>query len=136
MQFKIFIKKKKKLFIILRKISIYFYPNQLLNPLSNSNLSTKATVFFLLINYYIFIFHNKIIQNLDKHESRMPKSLRHSERTIAKETLLLRIQLLWNNNNNNNSRIQVWISLPNASDDRLEGIGPAGSLVTATKMWA
>ena len=134
MQFKIFIKKKKKLFIILRKISIYFYPNQLLNPLSNSNLSTKATVFFLLINYYIFIFHNKIIQNLDKHESRMPKSLRHSERTIAKETLLLRIQLLWNNNNN--SRIQVWISLPNASDDRLEGIGPAGSLVTATKMWA
>ena len=135
MQFKIFIKKKKKLFIILRKISTYFYPNQLLNPLSNSNLSTKATVFFLLINYYIFIFHNKIIQNLDKHESRMPKSLRHSERTIAKETLLLRIQLLWNNNNNN-SRIQVWISLPNASDDRLEGIGPAGSLVTATKMWA
>ena len=102
MQFKIFIKKKlknkkknkKKLFIILRKISTYFYPNQLLNPLSNSNLSTKVTVFFLLINYYIFIFHNKIIQNLDKHESRMPKSLRHSERTIAKETLLLRIQLV------------------------------------------
>ena len=102
MQFKIFIKKKlknknknkKKLFIILRKISTYFYPNQLLNPLSNSNLSTKVTVFFLLIKYYILIFHNKIIQNLDKHESRMPKSLRHSERTIAKETLLLRIQLV------------------------------------------
>ena len=66
---KYLLKKKKKLFIILRKISIYFYPNQLLNPLSNSNLSTKATVFFLLINYYIFIFHNKIIQNLDKHTS-------------------------------------------------------------------
>ena len=31
--------------------------------------------FFFLINYYIFIFHNKIIQNLDKHTSLASPSL-------------------------------------------------------------
>ena len=132
MQFKIFLKKNYSSF--LEKYQFIFIQINFWTHYETQTYQLKQPFFFLLINYYIFIFHNKIIQNLDKHESRMPKSLRHSERTIAKETLLLRIQLLWNNNNN--SRIQVWISLPNASDDRLEGIGPAGSLVTATKMWA